>query len=137
MSLTLAATYQGIIRIGVTEQAADGEENFGHCEGGRPLRTQDVQADGAIAVDVRVVDAGGECKFRGLERVVRGEVDIEEKHPTLKGRVCWPENGRLRKDFSREFQADENQPASGRDRPPQGRRCTVLVDRWQYPSTPC
>ena len=44
-----------------------------------PLIPQDVQADRAVAVDVGVVDAGGEVDLRGLERVVCGEVDGEEE----------------------------------------------------------
>ena len=44
-----------------------------------PLVPQNVQANGAVAVDVRVVDAGGEVDLRGLEGVVCGEVDGEEE----------------------------------------------------------
>ena len=44
-----------------------------------PLVPQDVQANGAVAVDVGVVDAGGEVDLRGLEGVVCGEVDCEEE----------------------------------------------------------
>lgn len=40
---------------------------------------QDVQTDAAIAVDVWVIDAGGEVDLWGLERVVCGEVDGEEE----------------------------------------------------------
>lgn len=91
-----AAGYQRVIRIGVAEQATDGEEDFGHGEGRGPLRAQDVQADCAVAVDVGVVYASGECKFRGFEWVVRGEVDVEEEHPALKWGVCGAQNGCLR-----------------------------------------
>ena len=44
-----------------------------------PLIPQDVQANRAVAVDVGVVDAGGEVDLRGLEGVVCGEVDCEEE----------------------------------------------------------
>jgi hypothetical protein len=43
------------------------------------LIPQDVQADGAVAVDVGVVDACGEVDLRRLEGVVCGEVDGEEE----------------------------------------------------------
>ena len=97
--IKIVSGYQGVIRIGVTEQATDGEEDFCHCECWRPLRAQDVEADCPVAVDVGVVYAGGECKFRGFEWIVRGEVDVEEKHPTLKRGICRAKNGGLRKDF--------------------------------------
>ena len=41
----------------------------------RPLVSQNVQADGAVGVDIRVVDAGGEVDLGRLERVVCGKVD--------------------------------------------------------------
>ena len=44
-----------------------------------PLVSQNIQADGAVAVDVGVVNAGGEVDLRGLEGVVCGEVDGEEE----------------------------------------------------------
>lgn len=44
-----------------------------------PLVPQNIQADGAVAVDVGVVNAGGEVDLRGLEGVVCGEVDGEEE----------------------------------------------------------
>jgi len=43
------------------------------------LVSEDIQTDTAVAVDVGVVDAGGEVDLWGLERVVRGEVDGEEE----------------------------------------------------------
>ena len=44
-----------------------------------PLISQNVQADAAVAVDVWVVDAGGEVDLRWLEWVVCWEVDREEE----------------------------------------------------------
>ena len=49
-------------------------------EGGWPLWAQDVQADGAVAVDVGVVDPGGERELGRLEGVVCGEVDVQEEN---------------------------------------------------------
>ena len=111
-----AAGYQRVIRIGVAEQATDGEEDFGHREGRGPLRAQDVQADCAVAVDVGVVYASGECKFRGFEWVVRGEVDVEEEHPALKWGVCGAQNGCLRWFFYQEedyWRVEINLPVEG------------------------
>ena len=55
------------------------KRTFRDCQSRAPLISQYVQADTAVAVDVRVVDAGGEVDFRWLERVVCWEVDREEE----------------------------------------------------------
>ena len=60
---------------------------FGDCECRRPLRAQNVEADGAVAVDVRVVDSGSECELGWLKGIVCWEVDVEEKYSTLKRRL--------------------------------------------------
>lgn len=52
---------------------------FGNGQGWGPLVSQNVQADASIAVDVGVVDAGGEVDLGRLERVVCWEVDCEEE----------------------------------------------------------
>lgn len=52
---------------------------FGDGQSRAPLVPQDVQTDTAVAVDVGVVDAGGEVDFWRLEGVVCGEVDCEEE----------------------------------------------------------
>ena len=57
-------------------------------EGRAPLIPQDVQADRAVAVDVWVVDAGGEVDLRRLEGVVCGEVDGEEENTAGVWRVA-------------------------------------------------
>lgn len=44
-----------------------------------PLISQNIQADAAIRVDVRVVDARREVDFRRLEGIVGREVDCEEE----------------------------------------------------------
>lgn len=52
-----------------------------------PLIPQDVKADAAVGVDVRVVDAGGEVDLGRLERIIRREVDCQEKDTTRVGRL--------------------------------------------------
>ena len=57
--------------------------DFSHLwdgEGGGPLGPQYVQTDGAVAVDVGMVDAGGERELGRLEGVVCGEVDVQEEN---------------------------------------------------------
>jgi len=95
--------YQRVVGVRVCEHGADGEEHcgllvirryerrdrswvpaknmhtLGDGERRAPLISQDVQADGSVAVNVGVVDAGGEVDLRRLEGVVCGEVDGEEE----------------------------------------------------------
>lgn len=52
-----------------------------------PLIPQYVQADATIAIDVRVVDAGGEVDFGWLEWVVCREVDGQEEDAALEWTV--------------------------------------------------
>lgn len=52
---------------------------LGDCESRTPLVSQNVKADRAVAVDVRVVDTGREVDLRRLEGVVGGEVNCEEE----------------------------------------------------------
>ena len=87
--------HQRVVGVGVGEHAADAEQHFGDGQGGRPLVTQDVEADGAVGVDVWVVDTGGEVDFGRLERVVSGEVDGQEEDAGRVGRVAGAHDGRL------------------------------------------
>lgn len=84
-----------VIGIRVAQQRTDGQQDLRYREGGGPLRPQNVQADGSVAVDVGMVDARREGDFRGLEGVVRGKVDGEEEHPSLVGTVRRAHDRRL------------------------------------------
>lgn len=48
----------------------------------RPLIPQDIQTDGSICVDVRVVDLRREAHFGRLEGVIGRESDREEEDAT-------------------------------------------------------
>ena len=87
--------HQGVVRVGVRKQRRDGEEHLAHREGGRPLVLEDVQADATVGVDVGVVDLRDELELRRLERVVRGEVDVQEEDATRVGRVVGAHDGGL------------------------------------------
>lgn len=60
---------------------------FGDGQGGRPLVSQDVEANAAIAVDVGVVNAGSEVDLGGLEGVICWEVDGKEEDTSSVWRV--------------------------------------------------
>lgn len=53
-----------------------------------PLISQNVQTDAAVAVDIGVVDAGGEVDLWRLERVVGREMDGKEEDAAGVGRVA-------------------------------------------------
>ena len=87
--------HQRIIWVGVSQQGADGEEDLGDGECGRPLVLKDIQADGAVRVDIGVVDSSCEVNLGRLEGVIGGEVDVQEVHTTGVGRVVRAHNGSL------------------------------------------
>lgn len=60
-----------------------------------PLVPQDVQTDAAVAVDVGMIDAGGEVDLWWLERVVGREVDCKEEDAAGVWRVAGSHDGRL------------------------------------------
>ena len=84
-----------VIRIRVRQQRADREEDLGDGESGRPLVFQDVKADGAIAVDVHMVNFRGEGDLGRLERIVGREVDVQEEDTLVIGRVLRAHDRRL------------------------------------------
>ena len=79
--------HQRIIRVRVSQQGADRQENLGDSQSGRPLVLQDIQTDGTVCIDVRVVNFRCERQLRRLERIVRREVDVEEEDAARVGRI--------------------------------------------------
>jgi len=67
--------HQRVVGVGVAQERADGQQNLADGESRRPLGSENVQADAAVRVDVRVVDLGSEAHLGRLERVVSGEVN--------------------------------------------------------------
>jgi hypothetical protein len=84
-----------VVGVGVGQHAADGQQDLANGQSGAPLVAQDVEADAAVAVDVGVVDAGGEVDLGRLEGVVGGEVDGEEEDAAAVGRVARAHDGGL------------------------------------------
>lgn len=82
-----------VIRIGVSQQRRDREQHTRDGECGAPLVLEDVQADGAVPVDVGVEHAGGEADLGGLEGVVGREVDGEEEETAGVGRAIGTDDG--------------------------------------------
>lgn len=79
---------KGIVRVGVTEQGADREQNLADRQSWGPLGPKDVEADGPIGVDVGMVDPRCEGYLWRLEGVVSRKVNCEEEHSPLV-RAVW------------------------------------------------
>ena len=60
-----------------------------------PLIFQNVKANSAICVDVRVVNLRRELNLRRFEWVVCRKLDIQEENATLVRAIRWPHNRRL------------------------------------------
>ncbi len=78
---------EGIARVRVRQERQNAEEHLGDTEGGAPLGLQNIKADTAGCVDIRMIDLGLEGDNRGLERVVRGEVDAQTEDTAVKGGI--------------------------------------------------
>mmetsp|Transcript_50040 Transcript_50040/g.154611 ORF Transcript_50040/g.154611 Transcript_50040/m.154611 type:complete len:225 (-) Transcript_50040:18-692(-) len=87
--------HQRIVRVRVRQQRAHRQQHLADRQRRRPLVLQDVQADAAVGVDVRVEDLRRELQARRLERVVGREVDVEEEEPARVRRVLGTDDGRL------------------------------------------
>ena len=53
--------------IGIGQQTANAQQHLANGQRRRPLVAQNVQAYGAVAVDVRVIDSGGEVDLLFLQ----------------------------------------------------------------------
>ena len=88
---------QRIVWVWITEERADRQQDLADGESWGPLGPQDVQADGAVGVNVGVINSSSEGHFGRLERVVRWEVDGQEKHSSLIRAVWGSHDGGLNK----------------------------------------
>jgi hypothetical protein len=67
---------EGVVWVGVSEEGGDGEEDFGNRKCGRPLILEDVEADGAVGIDVWVIDFGDEVALGWAEGVISREMNV-------------------------------------------------------------
>lgn len=79
--------HERIVRVGVCEHGADGQQHLGDGECGRPVLLENIQTDGSVGVDVGVVDSGSEGHLWWLEGVVSGEVDRQKENTSGVRRV--------------------------------------------------
>ncbi len=57
-----------ITRVRISQHGADGEKDFGDSKGGRPLITENIQADASVAVDVWVIYPRGEVDLKRMNK---------------------------------------------------------------------
>jgi len=87
--------YERIVRVGVSQQGADWEQNLGDGQGRWPLVLQDIKANATIWVNVGMVDPGSEVALGWLEGVVSWEVDVQEEHTSSIRRIIRAHDGCL------------------------------------------
>ena len=68
---------EGILGIAVGEERGDGEEDLAESESGRPGLIEDVKTDGAIAINIAVVNFRYKVESRRFEGIVGRELDIQ------------------------------------------------------------
>lgn len=71
--------HQRIIRVRVRQQRTDWQEDLWYGQSRAPLFLENVKANAAVAVDVRVEHLGAERDLRGLEGVIRWEMNVYQK----------------------------------------------------------
>ena len=70
--------------VGVAQQGLDAGQDGGHVVGGAPPLLEDVQADGAVLVDVGVEHLGGELDHGRLVGILFTELQGETEDSVLK-----------------------------------------------------
>ena len=87
--------YQRIVWISIRKKRTDGQQNLWNGQGWRPLLLENVKADGAIGVDVWMVDSCSKRDLRRLERVVSWKMNVHEVHASFIWRVIRTHDGCL------------------------------------------
>ena len=85
--------YERVVGIGVGEQRANGQQHFGNGERRRPFVLENVEADGAVAVNVAMVDARAKDDFGALEWIFDGKGNVEKENASRVGRVFGSHDG--------------------------------------------
>jgi len=84
--------HQRIIRIGVSQHRADGEQNLRDCQRRRPLVSEDIQTNRSIRVDVWVIDLRCEAHFGRFERIINRKGDGKEEDTASVWRITRSHN---------------------------------------------
>jgi len=87
--------HQRVVGVGVCQQRTDRQQHFRDSQRRAPLILKNVQANGTIAVDVRVIQPSREVNLRGLKWVIRGKVHIQEEDSASERAIGRSHDGRL------------------------------------------
>ncbi len=68
--------HQRVVRIAIVQKRTDRQKHFAYSQGRAPVVLENIQAYGALGVDIAVVDACFERDFGRFERVVGGEMNV-------------------------------------------------------------
>ena len=79
------AANKRVFRIAVCEKRANGQKDLGDGERWRPIILQYVQADGALRVDITVVDARAERHLQRINKISSNQLlDVPSPTKTFK-----------------------------------------------------
>lgn len=81
--------HKPIVGIGVGQQGADGEQDLGDGEGGRPHVFQNIEFNVTDRVNIRVVNSRNKVHLGWLEGVVCRKVNVKEVNAARVGGVVW------------------------------------------------
>jgi len=84
-----------VVWVGVAQERADGQQDLADGQCRRPLRSQYVQADRSVRIDVGVIDLCSEANLWRFKRVISWEVNCQKENSSLKWRVIRSHNGCL------------------------------------------
>jgi len=70
---------QRIIRIRIRQQRQNGQQHLRNGERRRPLAFENIEADDAARIDIRMIDLRRKRDLRGLKRIIVREVDVDAK----------------------------------------------------------
>lgn len=87
-------SHQRVVGVGVRQKRADGEQDFAYGQGRTPLVLENVEANGAVGIDVAMVDARAEYDLGALKGILDGEGNVEEEDATSIRRLFRTHNGR-------------------------------------------
>ena len=86
---------QRVVRVRVCEQRTDGQEYLRYGQSRAPLFLENVKANAAVAIDIRVKNLGAERDLRWFERIIRWEMNVHQEYPTSKWTVRGPHDSGL------------------------------------------
>ena len=72
--------HQGVVRVGISQKRANGQQYFRNCQRRAPLILQNVKADATVVVNVGMIDFSVKFDFRWFEGIVCRKANVEEEN---------------------------------------------------------